>query len=280
MSFLHAIANYALPYSESFELFSSFPPSNNEWFITNTTGTNAWDLTSAAAFTGTQSVRLYNYIGNGNGNVDEFITPSYDFSSITNGSLTFQLAFAHRSSSTTDKLRVYASKDCGQTWNLRYVKTGTALSTAGLISTDFVPASSSQWRLETVSMATATYNNQPNIRFKFEYTQNTGNNIYIDDLFLTGIVGINEKNIDEMILEIVPNPAQSKTVLSFAIDDPKWLSIKLYDVLGKELKTVANQKFNSGKYSFEINTPSSSGLFFLKIQSDSSVITRKIVFRE
>lgn len=273
-----AVANYAVPYSESFETLPAFPGTNNEWFVTNTPGTSPWDLTALAAYTGVKSVRIYNFAGNGNGNEDEFITPSYDLTNVTNASLTFRLSFAHRSASSTDKLTVYVSKDCGLTWSVRYTKTGAALSTAGLILTNFVPTTASQWRLETASIATSTYNNQPNIRFKFLYKQNTGNNIYIDDLNLNGTVGIDENNINTIGLQITPNPAVTNAVISFGIEQAQRVRIKLLDVLGKELQVVADEKLNAGSHQYTIQAPAAGGIYLLKAETESTVITRRVVF--
>lgn len=272
-----AAANYFIPYAEGFETLTSFPGTNNEWFITNSTGTSAWDLTTVAAYIGVKSLRLYNYSGNGNGNRDEFFTPSYDLTNVTNASLTFRLAFAQRSSTSTDKLNVYVSKDCGLTWNIRYTKTGTALSTAGIILTNFIPTSP-QWRLETVSIASFNYNNQPNIRFKFVYDQNTGNNIYIDDLNLSGTVGIDENTFNNVELSVLPNPAVSEAIISFNINEPQRVKIKLYDLLGKELQVIADNKFDAGNHQLTIHTPESGGVYLIKAETESSVITRRIIF--
>ncbi|MFM7766320.1 MAG: hypothetical protein ACKO9S_00510, partial [Bacteroidota bacterium] len=69
------------------------------------------------------------------------------------------------------------SSNCGELWAMRYTETGLNLSTAGILSAGFTPNSLSLWREETVNINSVSFNNKPSVRFKFQYTQNTGNNI-------------------------------------------------------------------------------------------------------
>lgn len=275
-----AAANYAIPYSEGFESLTSFPGTNLEWFVNNTNGTAAWDLTSAAAYTGVQSLKLNNFNGNTSGQVDEFITPSYDLTNVTNANLSFRVAFARKTSTSSDQLRVYASKDCGLTWAIRYNKTGSALATVpGTVTSNYVPVLS-DWRLDNVNIASSTYNNQPNVRFKFNYTQATGNNIYIDDLNLNGTVGIGENIALSYEVGLQPNPATNETYLSFTLEKVQHVIVSMVDVLGKEMMTPVSQLFEQGENLVRINAPESSGMFILKLESNEGAAYQRVVFNK
>ena len=130
-----AVGQYAIPYNEGFESVL-FP--GNEWAIQNEGG-NTWVVSSQAAKTGTKSAFLNNYSGNLANSTDVFFTPTYDLTNVSAANLTFWLAFAARSNSSTDALKVYASTSCGQLWSIRYNKAGTTLSTAGLVTSNFIP---------------------------------------------------------------------------------------------------------------------------------------------
>ncbi|HMT30584.1 MAG TPA: PKD domain-containing protein, partial [Bacteroidia bacterium] len=162
---LPAVGQYVIPFMESFEAIT-FP--GTEWGIENSNA-NTWEQNTIAAKTGTNSVYINNYSGNLQGNVDAFITPSYNLTGSTSNMMTFELAFATTTASSSDKLKVFASTTCGQLWNIRYTKFGTSLATAGQINSAFIP-DPTQWAMQTVNISSIAYNNKPNVRFKFEYT--------------------------------------------------------------------------------------------------------------
>jgi len=50
-------------------------------------------------------------------------------------------------------------------------------------------------------------------------------------------------------------------------------------LLGKEISTVTSGKFKSGKYSFVIDgSQLSSGVYFMRIKSDTKSQMKKIIF--
>lgn len=263
---------YAVPYSEGFET-TNFP--GTEWVVENGGG-NTWVKTSNAAHTGFSSVYINNHTGNTSATTDEFITPTYNLSNVTSANLTFWLAFAVRSSTSTDQLRVFASTSCGQIWNIRYNKTGTALSTAGIISTAFTP-NASQWRQETVNISSSSYNNKPNVRFKFEYTQGTGNNIYIDDLNLTGTVGVNDLMEQSLDFNVYPNPAVSVASIEFTLPAKNKVLIDVVDVTGRVVNNIEETELDAGDYQFQLPAGLSKGVYGVRLHVDGYVSTRKVV---
>lgn len=273
-----ATANHLFPYSEDFESIVSFPGTTNEWFIQNTNGTSAWDITTSAAFSGVQSLKLNNFTGNPNGDRDVFVTPSFDLTNVSASTATFRLAFATKNSTSADSLRVYASRDCGATWTIRYTKVGAALATAGVVTSDFIPTAP-QWRTETVSLASSLFNNQPNVRLKFVYTQNSGNNIYIDDININGTVGLDELEAENMNLSVYPNPSKGNTTLMFDLKKAEHLSIKLFDMHGREVQSIAYRKFEAGNHSIEIKA-NADGVYVLKMCKENTVISRKVLFQD
>jgi PKD repeat protein len=267
-----AIGQNAIPYSEGFET-TAFP--GTDWPVINEGG-NTWTLNTNVAHTGTNSVFIYNYTGNTTQTHDEFITPTYNLSNVTNANLSFWLAFAARSNSSVDQLRVFASTTCGQIWNIRYNKTGLTLSTAGLITTNFIPTAA-QWRQETVNIASSSYNNKPNVRFKFDYYQGNGNNIYIDDLNLNGTVGIDEVMEESLDLNIYPNPAQGAAYIEFHLDDNMHVNIDVLDVLGRAVNSVADVQLEAGDYRFELPAGLASGLYTVRLNADGFITSQKVL---
>jgi PKD repeat protein len=267
-----AVGQYTVPYSEGFESIT-FP--GTEWIVENEGG-NGWVQSTIAAHTGTKSVYLNNYIGNTTNSTDIFITPTYDLTWVTQANLTFWLAFAARSSTSTDQLKVYASTTCGQIWNIRYNKTGTTLSTAGIVTSNFVP-SGSQWRQETVNISSSSYNNKPNVRFKFEYLQSNGNNMYIDDLNLTGTVGVDEVFEQSLDFSVYPNPVRSRASIDFTLTEKSNVVIDVVDVLGRVVNKIEETRLDAGEYQFELPAGLNSGLYSVRLHVNGYAAARKVI---
>jgi len=267
----------AAPYSEDFENIPSFP-SGSDWMVENNGG-NAWALSTAAAYSGTHSLRLLNHSGNPNGEVDAFITPGYNLTNITNASMKFKLAFAVRSTTSTDQLKVFASSNCGELWALRYTETGLNLSTAGILSSSFTPSNLSLWREETVNINSVSFNNKPSVRFKFQYTQNTGNNIYIDDINITGTSTVGIQDVGFLAtLNIAPNPSSSSMSIRFELENSADVSIQLFDMTGRLVETVSKGNMLAGAHQFSIGDNVHAGAYFLRFNVDGGSLTEKIIF--
>jgi PKD repeat protein len=266
----------AIPYTENFENTGPIP-SGSDWQVVSTAASN-WELSSVAAVSGTKAMRLFNHTGYVNGDVDAFVTPGYNLTNITNANMTFKVAFAARSTNSTDLLKVYASNNCGETWNMRYTKSGLTLSTAGIISGNFTPTAS-QWREDAAAINTGSYNGKPNVRFKFEFTENTGNNIYIDDINITGTSTVGIKDVEFLAtVNLYPNPSREGAQASFNLSEPTFMTIEVTDVAGRILNVLEQAQLKPGNYSYNFGNDYSAGIYFVRFKSGENDLTQKIIF--
>jgi hypothetical protein len=75
-----------------------------------------------------------------------------------------------------------------------------------------------------------------------------------------------------------PNPFNLQTTITFSIGDPCFISIKIYNTLGKEVYSSVNKYYNSGFQYFTLPAKnSSSGTYFYRIESDNNYVSGKIV---
>lgn len=75
-----------------------------------------------------------------------------------------------------------------------------------------------------------------------------------------------------------PNPFNPETVIEYSLPNSGSVSIKVYDVLGREIRTLVNTEQTAGKYSINFNAAGlSSGVYYYKLQSGSFVQTRKMM---
>ncbi len=269
-----ATASLNVPFAEGFESLT-FP--GNNWLLQNSGG-NAWAIGNSVAYSGSKSIRLLNFNGNSAGSVDAFIIPGIDLSNVTGTNLNFKLSHAVKSTTGTDGLRIYASSDCGKIWSLRFAKTGTALATGGLVSTNYIPSGTPDWRDENTSLASTSISTKPNVMIKFEYTYDNGNNIYIDDINISGIVGINDQQIIDLNLNLYPNPSTGNSYIDFHLDHAQKVEVLLKDVLGRTVNFTNSEILDAGDHQIRIDTPLTEGIYFVILKMDEQLITRKLVF--
>jgi hypothetical protein len=77
-----------------------------------------------------------------------------------------------------------------------------------------------------------------------------------------------------------PNPFNPSTNLEFGISELGFVSLKIYDGLGREVQTLVNEQLAPGTYNYQfstINYPLSSGVYFYKLEAGSFVETKRMV---
>jgi len=63
-----------------------------------------------------------------------------------------------------------------------------------------------------------------------------------------------------------PNPASAKTTIQYSLPFDSRVSIKIYDVTGKEILSLLNANKTAGNYSFDLNAgPLNSGVYYCKM---------------
>ncbi len=270
-------------YSEGFETGGAIP--NSEWQVNNFSGAgNTWVQTATAASTGSKSVMIANTAAQ-DGYVDELIGPSVDMTHITGSNLgmSFKLAYAQRTTTNNDQLKVYVSTTCGKTWTLRKAISGTNMA-AGVAptSSNFVP-SANQWSTQTFFLSQSQFANSTDMFIKFQFTSNGGNNIYIDDINISGIAaaaGIDELS-STLNFNVYPNPADENTIINFSLLTKEKTSLKIYDVVGRQVADVFNGELNPGdhQYSVSENSRLSSGVYFVNLMVGGQQFSRKLIVK-
>ena len=65
-----------------------------------------------------------------------------------------------------------------------------------------------------------------------------------------------------------PNPFNPITTIKYSIAKPELVTLKVYDILGKEIATLVNESQKSGNYEVEFNASNfASGVYFYRLQS-------------
>ena len=75
-----------------------------------------------------------------------------------------------------------------------------------------------------------------------------------------------------------PNPFNPSTRISYSPPYASFVSINVYDVLGKEIAMLVNEEKTAGTYAVEYDAASfTSGIYFYTLQSGSFVATKKMI---
>jgi hypothetical protein len=96
---------------------------------------------------------------------------------------------------------------------------------------------------------------------------------------VVGIININSELPNQFSLsQNYPNPFNPTTVISFQLAVNSFASLKVYDVLGREVATLVNEELKPGTYEVDwdgSNFP--SGIYFYSLVADGFVETKKMV---
>jgi PKD repeat protein len=252
----------------------------NGWSTTNFGGGSAWATTTAAAYTGTKSVRLNN-ISNTPGFIDELITPSIDLTQFTSPRLYYKVAYANLTATDniTNTFQILSSVDCGKTWGVRRTYTETALETVNPQNSSFTPTNQSQWREDNINLSSfAIYSN---IIFKFKFVAGEGNNLYLDDINLNNTTSLTEMESLENNFRVYPNPSDQDAVVYFSTESNAMIAVKVFDLLGKEVCTNNMGTLAAGNHNLILNkeTLSGSGLYFVRLSVNDTQLTRKFILK-
>jgi hypothetical protein len=83
---------------------------------------------------------------------------------------------------------------------------------------------------------------------------------------------------DYRLYQNYPNPFNATTTINYSLASEKQVEIKVFDVNGRELKTLINQKLPAGKYAIELDAAElNSGVYFYQIQAGSFSQSRKMI---
>ena len=154
------------------------------------------------------------------------------------------------------------------------------------ISDSRFSTSSNNISIEPFSFSKISLQFNPDSIKNYQTTLNVFSNVGTKQIVLTGIgkdnaVGIEEEKIIPFAFSLeqnYPNPFNPVTSIQYSIGNTQFVTLKVYDVLGKEIATLVNEEKSAGNY--EVNFDASnipSGVYFYHLQSDSFVKTKKMV---
>ena len=269
------------------------------WFIVNNPEENhaRFQLTSGTGINGSRAFKLNNYknvqfadyatdnyfyddrLG---GSFDELITPSFDLRYTTGVTVSFKYAYASNATQADqieEVLKVYSSKNCGDSWTTRKTINGTDLVTAGYAGfADYSPSSNNEYMEASFTYVPTSQDEFTRFKFEFE-ASDLSSNLYIDEIFVSGTLSLTSEEISGLDLTVYPNPTvngEAINVAYFANDND--VTFTLRDVQGKVISTETLTQTNSEvNHTLKNSENLPAACYFLEVQSGDYTTTKKVV---
>jgi len=75
-----------------------------------------------------------------------------------------------------------------------------------------------------------------------------------------------------------PNPFNPVTVIRYSLIENRFVTLKVYDVLGNEIAILVNEKQNARSYSVDFDGSNfSSGIYFYKLETEDLIETKRMI---
>ncbi|CAF3843603.1 unnamed protein product [Rotaria sp. Silwood1] len=264
---------------------AAFPPPF--WTYTGT-GTAYWTRQTVSGYgSGTGSAR-YNMWSASAGTTQSLTSNVFPALTGPGNYLRFNYSHASYLSSgvlAADSIGIFTSTNGGTTFTSLItlkasttpqlgVNSSTNLSTTTSQS-QFTPTAT-QWATKIFAMPIGT--NQ----VKFTGYSVFGNDAFIDDITAGTIVGVgNPISLTPDQYELAqnyPNPFNPTTKINYSLPKQGFVTLKIYDMLGKQVAELVNEVKTAGVYTADFNASAlASGVYFYRIESLDFIETKRMM---
>jgi hypothetical protein len=209
---------YSLPFMESFESGIG----TRHWQVMNPDMGITWDTISVnGTVPGSKAIYMDFFSYTSLNRRDQLISPALNLSGYGSVILSFKHAYEQRV--RKDSLIIRISDNCGVSWQRVWGMgpNGTPEVFVTHPSTDsaFYPQSAGDWcggsyGTGCYTIDLSAWANQPNIKLMFESYNRFGNNLFLNDIQISGPVGENEIDAKSTRVSIYPNPSRGQFSLT------------------------------------------------------------------
>ncbi|MBK8734941.1 MAG: T9SS type A sorting domain-containing protein [Saprospiraceae bacterium] len=201
-----------------------------------------------------------------------------DLSNSASTRMSWSYAYAAKNSSSTDKMEVLVSTNCGETWTSVYEKQGEAMNSCTPdLSTSHIPGfflpDPTQWTKTSVDLS--AYDGTPELMIRMKGTAGDGWAYFLDDVNVGSVVATNDENSIKSIA-VSPNPAKDFIELKISSDENTTAVINLNDSNGKTVQSEI-KSIKAGLNDYTISLNQTPGLYFVEVKTSKGVITKKVI---
>ena len=94
----------------------------------------------------------------------------------------------------------------------------------------------------------------------------------------SNIINVNLNSATDLVLsQNYPNPFNPTTLIEYSLPKNSQVSLKIYDIIGREVATLKNEFQNAGKHSVTFNgSDLASGIYFYVLTADNLIASKKM----
>jgi len=177
-------------------LHETFESGLGNWTVLNPDNDNGWEVTSVDGNPyGDRAAFMENFNYNADGEEDALVSPLLDLSQESGARLFIDYAYARYGPTNSDQMRVLVSTDGGNSYTdeifIGLEGGGGSFATAADQSSEFTPNTPSDWCFsgsfgaDCIALDLSDYFGEPQVRFKIENICDIGNNLYLDQVWVT-----------------------------------------------------------------------------------------------
>ncbi len=205
-------------------------------------------------------------------NIDAIESNTFSLEDMVSAELTFDYSMASRFPSNEDEISVYISTDCGVTYTRRRTIKASTLYTGGQTTGNFKPESEEDWGSTSVNLG--PFIGRSALRFKIEFIAGGGNNVYIDNINISGVSSVSSLNYSK--LEAYPNPASD----SFVVLGLQGLfDVKIISTSGAVAQRFDGLDFQSEGKTIDVKELA-NGIYSMVVKGDNQVYVTKLVVQK
>lgn len=102
--------------------------------------------------------------------------------------------------------------------------------------------------------------------------------VVLDDFLVSSLVESEEHPKSYRLLQNYPNPFNPSTKMNYSVPENCFVTLRIFDVLGREISTLVNEKKSPGTYEVYFNASNlSSGIYFYQIRTKNYTQTKKML---
>ena len=200
------------------------------------------------------------------------VSPVLDMSSTSEASVFFDQSYSFRSE-TNDVFQIIASYDCGNSFtDTLYVGSGAELADGLTSTSSWKPSVESDWKTKQISLPTLA--GKENVRVAFVFTNDNGNNFYIDNIEF--FVSFDPLQIDELF-SVYPNPVTEGTAeVTFNLPVKGDIEIDIIDNMGKVLLTESYGGLLNQTFPFTMKG-ATDGVYLVRVRTEGKAYYKKVL---
>jgi hypothetical protein len=89
---------------------------------------------------------------------------------------------------------------------------------------------------------------------------------------------LSEAPISYILKQNYPNPFNPSTTIEFEIPNSDFVTLKIYDILGNEIRTLINEPMETGKYNIDFGAEGlASGVYVYQLRAGNFLSSQKMM---